>query len=56
MKMSTTKAEEEMELAEVRLPPPNISQIKNKQRRTEMYKKLKRENDKVSCGTYIIAH
>lgn len=31
----------------VELPPPNISQIKNKQRRTEAYRKMKREQKKI---------
>ena len=35
-------------LAEVKLPQRNISSIKNKQRRAEAYRQLKREKTKVS--------
>ena len=39
--------EAEMQLAPVEMPKPNISSIKNKQRRTEAYRQMKREQQKV---------
>ena len=41
-------------LAPVELPKPNISSIKNKQRRTELYRKMKKEQRKVisKCNWY----
>ncbi|KAI0228005.1 Ribosome production factor 1 [Lamellibrachia satsuma] len=39
--------ETEMQLAPVEMPRPNISSIKNKQRRTEAYRQMKREQRKL---------
>lgn len=36
------------------LPPPNISSIKNKQRRQELYRKMKIEKKKVSSLAYKV--
>ena len=40
-------------LAPATLPTPNISNIKNKQRRNEAFRKLKKENQKVDIYIYI---
>ena len=42
-----------MKPAEVKLPQPNISGIKNKQRRGEAFRQLKREKTKVKLCNLI---
>ena len=44
----------DMKLAEVKLPQPNISRIKNKQRRSEAFRKLKKEKIKVIKSQLLI--
>ena len=39
---------QEIQNAEVRIPEPNISSIKNKQRRSEAYRQLLKEKKKVT--------
>ena len=46
--------EQEMKPAEVKLPQPNISGIKNKQRRGEAFRQLKREKTKVKLCNRVL--